>query len=165
MAAVGDSSSDGLKFGAGLFLTIAFITACALVFFISQDGAKTATKKFTTLNTELSQSEFMSYDNSTVSGSQVFNAIRKYTGSNYEFGISVKTGKAATPVWYGRTVNNTVSTGTSGWGSVIGAGTGDQGIANDETKTDYINPNGSFISQIIKDENNMVRAIVFKQTN
>ncbi|GKS12952.1 hypothetical protein YDYSY3_39520 [Paenibacillus chitinolyticus] len=165
MAAAGDTSSEGLKFGGGLFLTIAFITVCATVFYIALDGSKTATKKFTSLNTELSQSEFLSYDNSTVSGSQVLNSIRKYAGDNNEFGISVKTGKASTPVWYGRTVNNTVSAGTAGYGSVIGAGTGSQNVANDETKTDYINPNGSFTSQVIRDQNNMVRAIVFQQTS
>ena len=54
MAAVGNNSSEGLKFGAGLFLTISFITLCVLVYFIAQDGAKVATKKFTGLNTELS---------------------------------------------------------------------------------------------------------------
>lgn len=165
MAAVGDNSSDGLKFGAGLFLTIAFITTCALVFFISQDGAKMATKKFSTLNTELSQSEFSSYENSTVSGSQVLNAIRKYTGTNSEFGVSVKTGKAVTKVWYGRTVNDGVATGSTGYGAINGAGSGSITEANDETKTNYINPNGSFTTRIIKDENNMVRGIIFDQTS
>jgi len=151
MAAVGDNSSDALKFGGGLFLTIAFITTCALVFFIAQDGQKTATKKFTSLNTELSQSEFSSYENSTVSGSMVLNSIRKYTGDTNEFGISVKTGKAPGPVWYGREINDDVPIGSSGYGSVIGNGTGSQAVANDETRVDYINPNGSFTSTVLKD--------------
>ncbi|WP_059040715.1 hypothetical protein [Paenibacillus rubinfantis] len=161
----GQSSSEGLKFGANLFLTVAFITLCVMVFLIAQDGSKSATAKFSGLNTELSQSEFVVYQGSTVSGSQVLNAIRKYTGENKEFGVSVKTGKAPTPVWYGRTVNNTVAAGTAGYGSVMGPGTGNLVNAQAETHNDYVNPNGTFTSNIIKDENNMVRGIVFVQTN
>lgn len=164
MAAVGDTSSEGLKFGSGLFLSIAFITVAALVFYVALDGAKTAAQKFTGLNTELSQSEYIFYDNSKVSGSQVLNSIRKYAGDNSEFGISVKTGKATASVWYGRTVNTSASPGSPEYGAIIGAGTGNQNKATDETSVDYINPNGTFISQVIKDQNNVVRAIVFKQT-
>lgn len=163
MSAVGNNSSEGLKFGAGLFLTISFITLCVLVFFIAQDGAKTATKKFTGLNTELSQSEFVVYESSTVSGSQVLNAINKYTGVNNEFGVSVTTGKSATGVWYGRTLNTSVAAGTAGYGSVLSSGTGTVANAQDETRTDYVNPNGSFRTNIVKDENNVVRGIIFVQ--
>lgn len=161
----GRNASEGLKFGADLFLSVAFITLCVLVFLIAQDGSKTATAKFSGLNTELSQSEFVVYQGSTVTGSQVLNAIRKYTGENKEFGISVKTGKSSTPVWYGRTVNNTVAPGTAGYGAVMGDGDGSLANASNETHNDYINLNGVFSSNVVKDENNMVRAIVFVQMN
>lgn len=161
----GQSSSEGLKFGASLFLTVAFITLCVTVFLVAQDGSKSATAKFSGLNTELSQSEFVVYDSSTVSGSQVLNTVRKYTGDNKEFGISIKTGKSVVPVWYGRTVDTTSSPGTSNYGGVTGNGTGSLAEAQSETSNFYVNPNGSFTSKVIKDQNNMVRAIVFTQTN
>ncbi|AGA60031.1 hypothetical protein Theco_4029 (plasmid) [Thermobacillus composti KWC4] len=157
------NASKALYFGASLLLTIALITIGVMVFLNAQDGAKTATKKFSGLNVELSQAEFVAYDNSVVSGSNVVNAIRKYTGPNYEFGISVKTGKASTAVWYGRQLNTTVPPGTAGYGSVIGNGTGTISNAQNETSSDYVNPNGTFTSQIVKDENNVVRGIVFVQ--
>lgn len=155
MAAAGDNSSHGLLFGAGTLLTVAFITITVLVFNTAQDGAKTATAKFSTVNTELSQAEYITYDSSTVSGSTVMNAIRKYANGNVPFGVSVQTGKASTSVWYGKEI--------SAIGDIGGTGGGSMQDAINETSANYINPNGSFTSSVVKDQNNMVRAIKFIQ--
>ena len=93
----------------------------------------------------------------------MLNAVRKYTGTNNEFGVSVKTGKSSSPVWYGRTLNTGVAAGTAGYGAVLSSGTGTLGNAQDETRTDYVNPNGSFTTNIVKDDNNVVRGIIFQQ--
>ncbi|MCL6663461.1 MULTISPECIES: ABC transporter permease [Paenibacillus] len=153
---MGSNATDGLKLAAGIFLTLALITTVVVIFISSQDAAKEGQTQFSTIQTQLSQTRFTIYENTTLSGSQVMNAVRQFNNED-QFGVYVLTGKAGA-TYYGSTFNQTdgVITGT--------VKNTDLGPALDESNNNFINPSGKFKSSIVRDENNMVRGIIFKQT-
>lgn len=159
-----NNAQSALKVGAGLFLTIALITLVVALFISAQDATKSAQSNFSSIQQELDQTQFTVYDNTTVSGSQVINALRKFQDKG-EFGVQVKTGKNTTGAWYFKTVDTTSPVGSPGYGSIIGnATTGTLANALDESKADYVNPSGKFKAQIVKDNNNVIRGILFSQS-
>lgn len=102
---MGENASAALKLGAGLLLTLAFITIVVLIFMTSTDAAKEAQTQFTTIQTQLSQTRFNIYENTTLSGSQFMNAVRQFNNES-QFGVFVQTGKGGS-TFYGSTFNKT----------------------------------------------------------
>jgi hypothetical protein len=157
------NAQKALVMAAGLFLAIALITTAVVMFISAQDATKTAQTSFSDIQTELSQTAFTVYDGTTVSGSQVVNALRKFQDRG-EFGIQVITGKNPTGSWYFKTVNTTVPVGSTGYGSITTTQpTGTLANAQNESSNDYINPAGKFKAEIIKDNSNVIRGIIFRQ--
>lgn len=146
-----DSSKKALLFGAGLFLTIALITLFVIIYSTASDASKAAQNEFSGLQTELSEQTYLVYDNTKVSGSQVVNAIRKFKGQ--QIGIMVKTGKGDTS-WYLYNASKPDS---------LGNATGKPENIVDETSSAYINPSGTFSAKVVRDNNNVIRAIEFTQ--
>ena len=105
---------------------------------------------------------FTVYDNTTVSGSQVVNAIRKFYQKD-QFGIRVITGKnksynlAHPGLYYGYDVN---SDGTINFNAMRNT---DVYLATDEALDSYVNPSGKFKASLVVDSSNVTRAIVFDQ--
>jgi hypothetical protein len=157
-----NNAQSALKMAAGFFLAIALITIAVVMFINAQDATKSAQSNFSSIQEELDQTQFTVYDNTTVSGSQVVNAIRKFSDKS-QFGIQVITGKQPAGTWYYNTVNIGVQPGATGYGDMLTAGTGTIGNAQNEALPDYINPSGRFQAKLIKDNNNAIRGIVFKQ--
>ncbi|ODP26613.1 hypothetical protein PTI45_04018 [Paenibacillus nuruki] len=156
-----NNASTALKVAAGIFLTIALITIVVILFMSAQEATKTAQSNFAQIQTELSSTSYTVYDNTKVSGSQVLNSLRKYQ-TDEQFGIQVKTGKNPSGVWYFTTVNT--STSSDQYGSVeTGKPAGALTSAQDQSSSNYINPSGTFHSEIIRDKSNVIRAIVFEQ--
>lgn len=157
------NAQKALIMAAGLFLAVALITTAVILFISAQDATKSAQTSFSDIQTELSQTAFTVYDGTTVSGSQVVNALRKFQDKG-EFGVQVITGKNPTGSWYFRTVNTTVPEGSTGYGS-IGSTTASGSMVNssNEAHDDYINPSGKFKASIIKDNSNVIRGIIFSQ--
>lgn len=103
------------------------------------------------------------YDDTTVSGSQVTNALRKFK-DRVEFGIQVKTGKNAAGEWYGDMLRITGTLTNEQYGSVIGASGANISNTWNEKLDEYVNPSGKFKAKVIKDNSNVVRGLVFTQT-
>lgn len=157
------NAQRALIMAAGLFLSIALITIAVVMFISAQDATKTAQTSFSDIQTELAQTAFTVYDGTTVSGSQVVNALRKFQDKG-EFGIQVITGKNPTGTWYFKTVNITVPVGSPGYGSITTTpATGTLANAQNEKSDDYVNPSGKFKAEIIKDNSNVIRGIIFTQ--
>ncbi|MCM3130597.1 MULTISPECIES: ABC transporter permease [unclassified Paenibacillus] len=157
------NAQKALLMAAGLFLAIALITTAVLMFTSAQDATKTAQTSFSEIQTELAQTSFTVYDGTTVSGSQVVNALRKFQDKG-EFGVQVITGKNPTGSWYFKTVNTTVPVGSTGYGSITSNNTtGTLTNAANESSNDYINPSGKFKAEIIKDNSNVIRGLIFTQ--
>ena len=158
-----NNASSALKVAAGIFLTIALITIVVLLFISAQEATKTAQNNFADIQTELSQAAFTVYDGTTISGSQVTNALRKYSDKD-QFGVKVVTGKNIRGQWYGKELN--IVLGSEEYGSVI---SGDRNLGNisntlNEKTNEYVNPSGKFNAIIVKDKSNVVRGLIFEQS-
>ncbi|MOA32088.1 hypothetical protein D3C78_1532780 [compost metagenome] len=148
---------------AGIFLTIALITIVVVLFVSAQEATKTAQNNFSDIQTELSQASFTVYDDTTVSGSQVTNALRKFKDRG-QFGIQVKTGKNSTGQWYGNVLNISSLSSAEDFGAVNGTSYADISNSWNESLVDYVNPSGKFKAKVIKDNSNVVRGLIFIQT-
>lgn len=92
-----ENSLKGLILAAGTIITCVVIS---LAFYISREAKQTAlngAKEINRINTEFAESDKVVYDNTTVSGSEVMNVIKKTDGE--KVGIYVKTKKSET--YYG----------------------------------------------------------------
>ncbi|MBQ4900432.1 ABC transporter permease [Paenibacillus sp. Marseille-P2973] len=158
-----ENTGVGIRVAAGIFLTIMLITIVVIITISSQDAAKQGQTKMASITTQLSDTEFNTYNNTTLSGSQVLNAVRQYMNLK-QFGIQVTTGKQNaknTSKIYGTTFS------VKG-GLIDSIGSDDnKNIAIEdalnESADEYINPSGKFDSYIVRDSNNMIRGIVFTQ--
>ncbi|WP_223066246.1 ABC transporter permease [Paenibacillus caui] len=158
-----NNASTALKVAAGIFLTIALITIVVILFISAQEATKTAQNNFSDIQTELAQASFTVYDETTISGSQVTNALRKYKGKG-QFGIQVKTGKNTVGEWYGSVLYVGDSTSQE-YGSVITESSGQIGNTWNEASSEYVNPSGKFKAEVVKDSSNVVRGLLFTQTS
>jgi hypothetical protein len=158
-----NNASSALKVAAGIFLTIALITIVVILFVSAQEATKTAQNNFSDIQTELSQASFTVYEDTTISGSQVTNALRKFKDKE-QFGIQIKTGKNPQGQWYGNVLNVSSQSSTEEYGSVITDKQGTMNNAWNEVTTEYVNPSGKFKAQVVKDNSNVVRGLIFTQT-
>ncbi|MCM3702733.1 ABC transporter permease [Paenibacillus macerans] len=157
-----NNASSALKVAAGIFLTIALITIVVILFVSAQEATKTAQNNFSDIQTELSQASFTVYDDTTISGSQVTNALRKFQDRD-QFGVQVKTGKNSVGEWYGY-ILNIGSSSARDYGSVASKSNADISDTWDEELDEYVNPSGKFKAQVVKDNSNVVRGLIFTQT-
>lgn len=156
------NAQKALVMAAGIFLAIALITLAVVLFISAQDSTKAAQSNFSNIQTELSQTAFTVYDNTTLSGSQVVNALRKFSDQD-QFGIQIVTGKNPAGQWYGKAINTGVPIDSVTYGSVIGVAPGQMSHAVDESNINYVNPSGKFRAQLVHDSSNVIRGIMFHQ--
>lgn len=151
-----NNASSALKVAAGIFLTIALITIVVILFISAQEATKTAQNNFSDIQTELSQAAFTVYDGTTISGSQVTNALRKYKDKD-QFGVFIATGKNKAGQWYGNVLEAD--------GSILNPDSrqGNINLVMDEKSPEYVNPSGKFRATIVKDNSNVIRGIKFDQ--
>jgi hypothetical protein len=153
-----ENTGVGIRVAAGIFLTIMLITIVVIITISSQDAAKQGQTKMASITTQLSDTEFNTYNNTTLSGSQVLNAIRQYMNLE-QFGIRVTTGKSQSPVYYGNTFTDNGDINQE-IGKILNLNN-----AENQSQPEYINPSGKFNSIIVRDKNSMIRGIVFVQQN
>ena len=153
-----ESTSTALMFGAALFLALALIGISVNVFSPATEAAKAATTDFSSATTELKDQKYLIYDNTTISGSQVVNALRKFQaeGESGNIAIHVTTGKNIQGQWYFNTFDKTVG--------ITGGGNGKKPTTtNISTDPEYVNPSGMFKASVERDSNNVIRALKFSQ--
>lgn len=150
-----ETSSKGLTLTGTNLLTVALISIAVILFSVAVAGVKIVQERFTGLNGTLQQTEYTTYDNGTLSGSQVLNAVRQYMGQD-EFGISVQTGKGGS-ITYGNEFNHTTGEITSGSKNT------NLLTAQQQSDPNYINPSGKFTSRVVYDRNGVVRGLIFSQ--
>ncbi len=141
-------------------MTIALITIVVLLFVSAQEATKTAQNEFSSIQTELSKASFTVYDNTTVSGSQVVNAIRKFYKQD-QFGVSRHHRQKQVEWNYGRDLlrSDVLDNGT------ISSAKRNESLelATLESLESYVNPSGKFKARVIVDQSNVTRGIVFEQ--
>lgn len=148
--------SKALIFGASLLFALALITIAVVAFGPATESSKSATSDFSTVTNELKDQKYLIYDNTTISGSQVVNAIRKFKaeGVKEDLAIQVTTGVNG-GVWY-------YNSFTEVSGIEKGGGILPEKI-NISTDVEYINPSGEFTAEVKRDTNSVIRAVIFKQ--
>ena len=157
-----ESTSTALMFGAALFLALALIGIAVNVFSPATEAAKAATTDFSSATTELKDQKYLIYDNTTISGAQVTNAIRKFEaeGKAKNIAIQVVTGQNSGGKWYYNSF-----TGENGSGTIGNSADGNTANINDSTNTEYVNPSGMFHAEVKRDSNSVIRALIFTQNN
>ena len=155
-----ESTSTALMFGAALFLALALVGIAVNVFSPATEAAKAATTDFSSATTELKDQKYLIYDNTTISGSQVTNAIRKFEaeGKAGNIAIHVKTGQNTNGNWY----YNDFSGGDALTNPDKGQTLKPENI-NTTTHAEYINPSGMFYAEVKRDSNSVIRALIFTQ--
>lgn len=152
-----------LWLGVGILFFVAVVSTGIFLFGKGKTLAESSGDQLDSMSKQLSEVEYSSYDNCEISGSDVLNAIKKYKASGGEMIIVVKTSYPSTTQYISSgTVNTTVlSTALSGKTKTLT----DQDIkdAGTKTTTTYINPLGSFYSQLIYDSNDAVKGITVVQ--
>lgn len=149
-----ETTPKALIFGAGLFLALALIALAVNVYAPSTEAAKAAQTDFSSATTELKDQKYLIYDNTTITGSQVVNAIRKFESEGKAGNIAVKvtTGNGTTTSYYNTFNDSTISEG----------GVTPENI-NNSTHNEYINPSGMFKAEVKRDSNSVIRSVEFTQ--
>lgn len=147
-----ENSLKGLLLAAGTIITCLVVT---LGFYIAREAKGTAAsgvEAIAKLNAQFSENDKIIYDGLEVSGSEVINVINKFKDS--QIAIKVQTKKGITQ--YINTLNSD---------NTAIAGKGDTSIkeAKEVTNNSYINPNASFLGEVIRDINQVIIGISFKQ--
>lgn len=147
-----ENSLKGLILAAGTIITCLVIS---LGFFIAKEAktsAASGAEQIGRINSEFIESDKIIYDGTQVSGSEVINVIKKFSGKG--IGIMVQTNKGAVNYYY--TYNN-----------VTGVSIPSADIDYNETanflNNEYINPTGRFNGSIVRDRNGAIAAINFVQ--
>lgn len=157
-----ESTSTALLFGAALFITLALIGLAVNTYAPSTEAAKTAQTEFSTTTKELKDQKYLIFDNTSITGSQVMSALRKFEkeGNAQSIALHVSTGKNPTGTWYYSSFADKNSSLTK---VENGNGTDKLAYTSDVSHGDFINPSGMFDASIQRDSNGVIRAIKFKQ--
>ncbi|HAA25093.1 MAG TPA: hypothetical protein DCE11_03085 [Ruminiclostridium sp.] len=151
-----ENSLKAIIIGAGVVITMIVVSIGFLLMRSGQSTAQNAINRLDQISSEMSESQYTMYDGMEIRGSEVVNVLRKY--KDEYIGIYVKTKKSTNGVWYVYDV--TLSGNEAEIGSPSTKSISD---TMDETKDEYINPNGVFIGSIARDENGRIAALMFKQ--
>ena len=144
----------------GVALAIALITLAVVMFVSAQETTKTAQSQFTDIQQELANTPYTIYEGTMVSGSQVVNALRKFTGAP-QFGIRIDTRKGGSS-WYFAVLDLSSKT-SSTYGTVQSPASSSFAATTDPADPHYVNPAGTFAAQVIRDNSGVVHGLVFTQ--
>lgn len=153
-----ENSTKAIIIAATVVITLALVTVGFLVLRSGQETAKSAITRLDKMNNQLAESEYLIYDQTEVSGSEVVNALRKFEGEY--IGIQVITGKNVSGTSY---IYNITKGATQGEGEIGSKSSYDIGDTIDEESNEYVNPNGRFKGEVIRDKNGVIIGIVFTQ--
>ena len=152
-----------LWLGVGIMMFIAIVSTGLFLFNKGKNLAEASGEQLDTMSEQLANIQYEKFDNMVVTGGDVLNAIKQYKQNSGSFIVEVHTNYPSSTQYIssGTISNNTLS-----------------GALSDKTKaqmdqdlqesknTDasvYINPQGSFMTQLIYDGNDVVKGIIAKQ--
>ncbi len=148
-----------LWLGVSVLMFLAVVAIGMSMFQAGNTVAKEGQEELNNIASSLSEAEYASFDNATVSGNDVISAINKYKHDSGEIQITVinKSGNTSTYISGGDA--------SSGALSDMGLDAINQSIQSSQDKNNatYINPFGDFYATLIYDTNEQVRGIKFEQ--
>lgn len=144
-----ENSLKGLLLAAGTVITCIII---GLGFYIAREARDTASSgagQINRLNAEFMESDKVMYDGIRVSGSEVVNVINKF--KNDDLYVRVIT-KKNSDIYYGKNSKSVEKSTIDGYKT-----------STNSSEASYINPNGIFVGEVQRNENNVITGIVFTQ--
>lgn len=135
---------------AGIVGTLSIISAVLMQVNNGVSSIESSGQKMTSLSTQLDESDYTKYDGVIVLGSDVRNFIKSQMSQDSEICISVVTSKGTTNYIYTDGTLQTEST------AKIASTTSKKSSA-------YINPTGSFLGAITRNETGAITLITFTQ--
>lgn len=157
-----ENVQKALIMGTGLMVTLALVTVGIAIFLTAKDMTVIAQDNFGDVQHELANSEFVAFNETVVTGSQVLNALRKYENAD-AFGIGVRTKKNSGDIWYWKTISSTTVDGSQVYSISTTSAPGTLSTATTVTNDNYINPNAKFKSSLKSNQNEVIIGIVFTQ--
>lgn len=147
-----ENSLKGLILAAGIIITCIIISLGFYIAREARDTASAGTGQINKLQAEFTDAEKTIYDGTQVSGSEVLNAIRRF--SDETCGILVNTKKAST--FYNYSFDTTT-------GNIGKETSNDFKLAQDVESSKYINPTAKFNGTVIRDVNGAITGLMFEQ--
>ncbi len=147
-----ENSLKGLILAAGTIITCVVIS---LGFFISREAKNTASggaKQINKINTEFAESDKAIYDGANVSGSEVISVIRKM--EDEKIGVYVETTLGASFYGYDFDLAS---------GLLVNVNNNTYTYQDEPTYDDYINPYASFRGETVRNSNDVITGIIFRQ--
>jgi len=144
-----ENSLKGLVLAAGIIITCLIV---GLGFYIAREAKDTAAGgvgQINKLNSEFADTSKSMYEGTEVSGSEVVNAIRRF--QNETVGLQVVTNKTSSFYTY----NFNPATGELGTSSALTFKS-----AQNELNNNYINPNGRFEGDVVRDKNGTITGLM-----
>ncbi|MBW7475212.1 hypothetical protein K0T92_10675 [Paenibacillus oenotherae] len=164
-----ENISGFLKMTISILITLAIITSGLFLWYQTQPIVDLATSQAAAQAAELKEQEFSAFDNQLVSGSQILTAYRRYW--NHEnFFLYVRTYNGGTATEFGMNPSGTSSSCRAfnySSGRFEDTGTSSCYIDEDDVTyysgTYYVPPQARFQSTIIRDDNDRIAAIYFRE--
>lgn len=133
---------------AGIGATVIFIVFAWAGIQSYQSNAQKQMDKGATVMAEIDNEEFNRYQDTSVSGSEVLNLIKRYDGSNTGIIVTIASGGTSTSTCYCKGLS--CANGVASYNDSTSLGT--IADAKDVTKTSkYINPTKKFTGEVLKD--------------
>ncbi len=153
--------SKALWIGIGVLFFIGVVSLGLSIYNKGKDVAMKQSESLNGLEKSLSEAEFDTYDNQSVTGAEVLSAIKNFRDKAELISISVTTNKGS------ETYLNSASFTDEGvsLGSEKSVSEIESEIENarKESSITYINPVAKFDANLRRDENNVIAGIVFVQ--
>ncbi|WP_128896796.1 hypothetical protein [Longirhabdus pacifica] len=160
-----ENISHFLRWVFGLVITLFILSAGILLYNLAQPMLWTANNQASDQARMIIDSEYTAYDYQIVSGSQLLTAYRRY-GDQQDFTLYVKTSNKNFGVYTdgttGSCTNFDFTTGSLESSSTMACNVTQQQLM-EGTSDYYISPQARFISTLVRDKNDIIRAIYFQQ--
>ncbi|CAH1207724.1 hypothetical protein PAECIP111893_02764 [Paenibacillus plantiphilus] len=154
-----ENVSTGLKWAIGIILTLLIVAAGISVFMVTQGYFQRGQEQAVSQSVALAQSEFNNYENTTVTGTDVLEAIKRYKDRPF-FSIEMKT---LLMTGYNHATDKKCYSAANPSVSVTCTTLVTHTLMTDQTQATYVNPTARFKSSIYKDGNGVIRHIRFEQ--
>lgn len=146
-----DTVNKTIFFVIGLVLSLIIIGVMVFAVVTGKNFSEKKIAKLSDTINELDESQFTDYDQQIIPGNQVLSLLNTY--QNEKVSVCVKTKRNTT--YYNYKIGSANALG--------GKANGNIAQASNKEKDNYIHPNGQFMCEVLRDNNETITGITFVQ--
>lgn len=147
------ASKSFIKNAVGILLVVAICFVAVTIYKKGNDSINNSLSDYDELIAQFDNAKLKSYDNSTVLGSHIIELLKTLEA---EDGVTIE-------VWNGYSIKEDKAQSYS-YSDIHKKDSTILSDIIDKTKKEYyINPNASFVSSVVYDDNNEISSVIFKQ--